>query len=56
MTYNELKRFYKGYRFRTGEEDWLIVKKTKGNCFVECNADDYDEEVYFDVVCEDKGE
>ena len=51
MTYNELKKMYKGYRFRGCEKDWEIVKKTKGNCIViSFNVDDYDEEVFFDIT------
>ena len=51
MTYNELKKMYKGYRFRTGEKDWEIIEKTKGNCPVlSFNVWDEDEEVFFDVI------
>lgn len=50
MTFNELEKEYAGFILRTGKEDWKIVKKTKGNCKVEYNADCYDREVYFDVI------
>ena len=51
MTYNEFKKFYKGYKLLTCKEDWLKIYKTKGNCIViDCNADDYDKEVYFNVI------
>ena len=56
MTYNELEHIYTGYILKASKEDWLKVDKTKGNCIVKFNTDDYDEEVYFDVVYEDKGE
>ena len=49
MTYNELKEEYAGFILRTTKEGWGSVKKTKGNCEIEYNADCYDREVFFDV-------
>ena len=50
MTFNELRRLYPNYKFRTSSEEWLVVVDTKGNCLIDYNIDDYDEEIYFDVL------
>lgn len=51
MTYNELKRKYKGYMFRTSTKEWEIVKKTKGNCeILDYNIDPEDNEIFFDIL------
>lgn len=51
MTYNELKRKYKGYRFRVSAKDWKIIKKTKGTCKVlNYNADDEDKDIFVDIT------
>ena len=49
MTYNELKKLYPNYTFKTSKEEWIVVEETKGLCIVEYNIDDVDEVVYFDV-------
>lgn len=50
MTYNELKKEFKGYRLRTTDDGWKKIKKTKGTCLIEdYREDDFDKEVFFDV-------
>lgn len=51
MTYNELKKLFKGYKLRTTKEDWDRINKTKGNCLVEDYRDDkFDKEVFFETI------
>lgn len=51
MTYNELKKEFKGYKLLTTDEDWERIKRTNGNCLIEdYRYDDFDKEVFFETM------
>lgn len=50
MTYNELEELYPDYTFKAPLDTWEVIKRCSGNCNIEYNIDDFDKEIYIDVI------